>query len=132
MNELNILLADNEDFKFVTVVFAPYTGTNTYTYKTLLDVEVDDFVVVHTPSRGYQVVKVLEVLSPLEVDLEAKYEYKWLVQKVDLEHFDKVMATEKEVRAVVNKSKNKRAIAEARAAILETSDEAVITKLVRL
>lgn len=132
MNEVNVLLADREDFKFITAVFAPYTGKNTYTYKTLLDVKVDDFVLVDTPSNGYQVVQVREVLSALEVDLEVKFEYKWLIQKVDLEHYDKVIAMEKEVRSVVNKSKNKRAIKQAREAILEHADEEAVKKLVRL
>ena len=132
MKEVDILLADNEQFKFITAVFAPYTGKQTYTYKTLLAVEVDDFVVVQTPNNGFQIVQVREVLTPFEVDLEVKFSYKWVVQLLDLEHYDKVTAMEKEVLAVVNKSKNKRAIADARAAILETTDEEAVTKLVRL
>ena len=133
MNEVNILLADNENFKFATVVFAPYTGTKTYTYKTMLDIQVDDFVVVDTPSNGFQVCQVREVLTPMEVDLEVKFSYKWIVQKVDTEQYDKSVALEKSVRAFVNQSKNKRAIAEAKERILGSIDNPEeVTKLIRL
>ena len=130
MNELNILLAANKDFKFVTCIFAPFTGHNRYTHKTLLDIKEEDFLVVDTPSKGLQVVQVRKVLTPLEVDLEVKFEYKWVVQKLDLEHYNKVETMEKEVRRAVNTSKNSRALADARRAM--GIDAVTIAKLTKL
>ena len=135
MNEVNVLLADREDFKFVECVFAPYTGKQTYTHKTLLKVEVEDFLVVDTPSNGFQVVQVRNVLSPLEVDFDANYEYKWVVCGVDTEAYEKAKELEKSLRKHVNKSKNKRALKNAKEQILEGLDDASreeATKLVRL
>jgi len=131
MNEVNVLLADREDFKFVAIVFAPYTGTNTYSYKTFLDLTEDDYVVVETPTNGFQVVKVVKVLTPLEINFEVSYNYKWVVAKLDLTAYDEAVELEKEVLSVVNKSKNKRAMADAREAILDGVDVDV-KKLVRL
>lgn len=128
---MDILLADNENFKFVTVIFAPYTGKQTYTYKTLLPLEVDDFVVVDTPSKGFQVVQVREVLTPFEVDLNVPFSYKWVVQKIDTAHYTEVRAMEKEVRVFVNKAKSKQAIEVAKALLVD-SDVDTVTKLVRL
>jgi uncharacterized protein YbbC (DUF1343 family) len=132
MNEVNILLADKPGFKFVKVVFPPHTGKRSYTYKTLLDINVDDYAVVDTPSNGMQVVKVVDVLQPMEVDFDVKFSYKWLVQKVDTAAYEELQQTEQEMLAVVNKSKNKRAIAEAKEAILEGMEDEDIKKLVRL
>ena len=132
MNEVNVLLADNEDFKFVEVVFAPYTGNSTYTYKTVLDVQEDDFAVVDTPSKGFQVVQIRKLLSPFEVDFDVKFSYKWLVQKVDTSGYEQAVAKEKEILQLVNKSKNKRAITAAKEAILESTDAEAVAKLVRL
>ena len=44
--------------KFVTAIFPPYTGKQTYTYQTELDAKPGDYFVVKTPSNGYQVVKI--------------------------------------------------------------------------
>ena len=132
MNEVNVLLADNENFKFVSAIFAPYTGENTYTYKTMLDLAVDDFVVVDTPSRGFQVVQVRELLSPMEVDFDVDFNYKWIVQKVDTTAYDEARAREKEILQLVNKSKNTRALKQARKDILDNVDEETVAKLSRL
>lgn len=124
MNEVNVLLADNPNFKFVECVFYPFTGVNPYTYKTMNpDIKEDDFVVVDTPSKGFQVVQVRAIKSPLEVNLEAKYEFKWVVQRIDAEDYEKCKTVEAEVRRTVNISKNKRGLEEARKAVLDGLDE---------
>ena len=132
MNEVNVLLADRQDFKFVTAVFAPYTGTKTYTYKTFLDVAEDDFAVVDTPTNGYQVVHIREVLSPLDVNLDVNFEYRWLVSILDTEAYTKAVELEKALRREVNTSKNRRALAQAKADILNGLDTDAVERTVKL
>ena len=109
MNEVNILLATNEKFKFVQVKFQDeHNSQKRYTYKTTEDVEEGDYAIVFTPSNKYEVVKVISVHSPLEVDFEVKYKYKWIVQVLDTDKYESNMALEKSILAEVNKSKNKR------------------------
>ena len=45
--------------KYLICVFAPYTGKRTYTY--LADAVPGDYLVVKTPSNGYQVVRVVGI-----------------------------------------------------------------------
>ena len=103
MNIADTFLSENEDFKFVSVVFAPYTGDNRYVYKTLFDVEVDDLFVVQTPSSQYQVVQVKDIVAADEVS--DGFNYKWLVQPVLLEGYEKLKETE---RAIVKKLRTAR------------------------
>lgn len=135
MKDINILLADNEDFKFVVGVFAPYTGQKGYTYKTVLDVEVDDFVIVETPSNGFQIVKVVEVASPFDIDLNSNIKYKWVVDKLDLSHYEKCKEQEKALLQYVNRSKNKQAVEEAKQILVESLGKDAgeeVKKLIRL
>ena len=129
MNEVNVLLADNPNFKFVSVLFAPFTGRNTYTYKTFFDVQPEDYVVIDTPSKGLSVVQVQEVLSPAEVDFDVSYNYKWVVSQIDTEAYLKATELEKKVLAKVNKSKNKRAMKEAQEMIMSGLDADTIAEV---
>ena len=111
MNEVNVLLATNEQFKFVLVKFQDeHNDLKLYTYKTTEDVEEGNYAIVFTPSNKYEVVKVVSVHSPLEVDFEVKYSYKWIVQVLDTNKYESNIALEKSILAEVKKSKNKRLI----------------------
>ena len=132
MSTLNILLASNPDFKFVTVVFK--NAAQPYTYKTTLDVEEGDTVVVDTPRTGFTCVKITGILKPEEVDLTA-FEYAWVVSKVDLEHYEKVKEIQVQVNKVINDSKRAKLISEMKAQLVETVGEDTVKqveKLVRL
>jgi hypothetical protein len=89
-----VFLAENPNFKYVSCVFAPYTGTKEYTYKTMLPVAVGDYVVVQTPSKEYQVVRIRSVIDPLEFKGIAGIKYKWIMQIVDTTHYDKCVEIE--------------------------------------
>ena len=95
MNLIDTFLSDNPNFTYVSVVFPPYSGTKEYTYKTLLPLEVDDYVVVQTPNNAYQVCQVRQVLLPEEAVLAIDINYKWVVQKVDFEAYEACKKTEK-------------------------------------
>lgn len=108
MNELNILFAANPTFKFVTVTFA--NSSRAYTYKTTLDLEPGDFVIVNTPSTGFTCAEVTDVLSLEQADLKEGIRYKWVVQKVDAAYYDEVKAMEQEVQKAVNDNRRTKMI----------------------
>lgn len=70
----------------------------TYTYKARLEdnIQVDDTVVVESPTDGFVCVKVVAVDAVPDIDLDADFEYKWIVQKVDTTIYEKMNEKEKE------------------------------------
>ncbi len=112
MNNANLLLSQNPNFKFVEVKFREEISKNimpsldgesskSYTYKTTLDVKEDDLVIVHTPSGEYKVVRVVSVKELHDVD--NSFEYKWVVSKVDLDYYESCKRTESEIKKAVNR-----------------------------
>lgn len=69
-----------------------------YTYKALkvTGVKVGDSVVVDSPSKGLCVVPVVEVHDTPQIDLDAPFEYKWIVQKVDRAEYDSLVDKERQ------------------------------------
>lgn len=135
MNLVDTFLTDNENFKFVSVVFAPYTGTREYTYKTLLDLQEEDFVVVQTPNNGYQVVQVREVMEPLEAEVQDNINYKWVVQKIDFEDYNACKDMEKQLMKKLKKAearKRQQELRESASTFLSDEERAETAKLVRL
>lgn len=133
MSDLNLILAENENFKFVVARFNG--ASNTYTYKTTLDLQVDDFVVVETPSNGFQVVQVVEVASADEFELTYSGKLKWVVSKVDTDYYEEVRTMEREANKHLNKAKRIKARREHLAALTEELGEEELNevkKLVRL
>jgi hypothetical protein len=107
MNTANLILSQNIAFKFITVLFNEQnqdrlatSSFKTYTYKTTLELTAEDLVVVESPT-GFKVVRVDSVLDISEVD--NKYEYKWVVSKVDLDYYEKCKLAESSVKKQVNK-----------------------------
>lgn len=103
-NEINMLLAQNPNFKFVKVLFSP-NATKLYTYKMLEDVEIGQQVIVDTPDNGLIVVKVEQILKLHELDLNPHYAYKWVVQVIDTTKYDEYREKENEVKKVINEAK---------------------------
>lgn len=135
MNLSDTFLTENPKFKFVSIVFAPYTGSKEYTYKTLLDLEEGDFVVVQTPSKEYQCVQVRSVIDPLEAELISGINYKWVVQKVDMAHYEECRDMEKQVQLKLRKAesrKRQQELRESAAEFLTDDEKAETAKLVRL
>lgn len=130
----NYILTENEDFKFVEVVFSPYTGLNTYTYKTLrTDLEVDDLVVVPT-NKFHQVAKIKGFIDPLDITLQ-DFKYKWIIQKVDTTDYDKCVEMEDAVNAKLTAATRRAKAEELKRQVTEqlTAEErSETTKLLRL
>ena len=127
MNKADLLLSERDNFRFYNCVFAPYTGTKVYAYKTFEVLEPGDFAVVETPTSGFQVVKVVEEADMLE--LNASVQYKWLVGKVDFTQYQQSRELEATIITAVRKAENKRVLADLRDSIPEVDE---VRKLVRL
>lgn len=129
------ILSENENFRFISVVFAPYTGIKEYTYKTVLPLEEGDYVVVSTPSNQYQVVQVRAVLNPLEINIDPRITYKWVVAKVDMAHYNECVAMEATLSAQLHKAALRKRQQELKNDVMEflTEEErSAAVKLVRL
>lgn len=129
MNKNNVALAMLDNVKAVEVVFSPSNGR--YTYMTLLDLEVGDKVVVDTPRSGLVVVTVAK--TNVDWDIDAKFDYKFIVNKVDTAQYDAVNHAMAEVKSLIEAERK----AQARKAVVEqlglkASTVAKINKLVKL
>jgi len=110
MSYANLLIANaNPDFKFILVRFTNDDGNKSkpYMYKTLLDVEVGQQVVVDSPT-GVAIVEVFEVTPAIECDHEAAFRIKWIVSVVDRAHYNDCVEMEKVVLGKVNKMQAKK------------------------
>jgi len=68
-----------------------------YTYKVARDVEVkvDDFVVVYSDARGLVIARVVEVHETPQIDVDASFDYKWIVQRIDREAYQRRVDAER-------------------------------------
>lgn len=109
MNHINILLAKNENFKFVSCVFNINQEAKlqkTYTYKTLLDVKEGDLVVAPTQQGTFETIRIVEV----GVDYQGAFDIKWIAAKLDTAHLDECKAMEEEIKQLfVEEQKRKKA-----------------------
>lgn len=75
-------------------------GTHTlekrYTFKTFLDLKPGDVVVVpdNAYNKNYSVAMVNSVDAAPDIDFDADFEYKWIIDKVNMEQYEKVLQTE--------------------------------------
>lgn len=129
MNKNNVALAMLDNVKAVEVVFSPSNGR--YTYMTLLDLEVGDKVVVDTPRSGLVVVTVAK--TDVEWDIDARFDYKFIVNKVDTAQYDAVNHAMAEVKSLIEaerKTQARKAVVEQLG--LKATTVAKINKLVKL
>lgn len=129
MNKNNVAIALFETAAAIEVTF-PRSG-GLYTYMTLDEVAVGDKVIVNTPQAGLQVVTVTKVNA--DWDIDAKYDYKFIVGRVDMSRYEEIQGAVKEVKAVIESERR----AAARKAMTDTlglkaATVAKIGKLTRL
>lgn len=105
MNKNNVAIAMFDNVTAVTVTF-PVSGGN-YTYMSLEALEVGDKVIVDTPRAGLQIVEVTKV--DVSWDVDAKYDYKFIVGKVDLTQYNKVQEAVAEVRETIEAERRNQA-----------------------
>lgn len=105
MNKNNVAIAMFDNVTAVTVTFEP-SGSQ-YTYMSLDKLEVGDKVLVDTPRAGLQVVTVAAV--DVSWDIDAKFDYKFIVGKVDLDRYNQVQAAIKEVKETIEAERRNQA-----------------------
>ena len=134
MSDLNLFLAEaNENFKIVVVQFP--TSSKKYHYKTVLDIEEGDMIVVDAPSTGFTVLEALEVIPAIETELSYNFQLKWVVSKVDIEHYEACKKMEREATKTLNQLKYTRRRKELMADLEDVIGEdgiKQVKKLVRL
>lgn len=99
MSDINLILAENPNFNFVGVEFNQTKG-KTYYYKTLEQFEDGDKAIVDSPRDGLVVVTVVEANA--ECLLDTEYNYKWIVQKVDLTKYNEAIELETNIKKMPN------------------------------
>jgi len=106
-----------EGLKTVKVKFKDY-DKKFYTYKTLWDHEVGDFVVVRVQDE-YKVVEVMEVDDVPDLNIHSDVNYKWIVDKVDIDHHKTILDTESEMSKELRRVEQKGVINKAREMMAE-------------
>lgn len=96
-NYSRAILLFNENIRVVNICYEPDTDRvkqTRYPYKTLdQTIQKDDYVVIPTDTRhGFTVVRVDAV--DVEVELESGVDLKWIVDKVDMPLYNKVLSEE--------------------------------------
>jgi len=68
-----------------------------YTYKVPRDeaIAIDDYVVVHGEHSGLAIGRVVRVDADPRIDVDAPYDYKWIVQRVDRETYQRRVDAER-------------------------------------
>jgi hypothetical protein len=79
---------------------APSIRSKTYVYKApkTWELVAGDFALVMV-NTALKIVRICEIHAEPQIDLEAQYPYKWLVQKIDMSEYDALMTREQEFDA---------------------------------
>jgi hypothetical protein len=101
---LAVLLA-SDDVKLIDCTFDKYNSGKEYTFKTVLDVEPGDFVLVEAGS-WYNVARVTN--NHTEPNMNDNITYKWAFAKVDLGELDRLKEKENEAIKVIRNAELKR------------------------
>ena len=107
MKQRHLISLLQNDYVTVQVVFqrpenaAPTPSTNRrYTYKARMPISKDDIAIVEACGR-LAIVKVVEVNDVPQIDMDADYDYKWIVQRIDRSAYDATVAVEKKFAAAM-------------------------------
>lgn len=101
MQHKHLLALLQSGYTTIEVMF-PVTDSSklpkAYTYKARLEdnIQKGDHVVVDSPSKGLTVVEVVNVHKTPNIDLDAPFTYKWIVQKINRAAYDDTLAKEAE------------------------------------
>lgn len=120
----NLISALSSTLKTVGIQYKDAHGVafgRVYTYKTDLELEVGEEVIVDAPSTGLTVVVVTEVHNLANIDSSASFAYKWVVAKVDVkshaERLERQQELEKEFAIIQAKVEKMNKIKELKAAL---------------
>lgn len=106
-DKLVALLQATKGVKTVKVKFS--NGGSAYTYKTMLDLKKDDWVVVE--ARGaYSTAKVIEMDEVPDINPEADFELAWVVTRVDTKQIEAIREEEKSIARQITMTEAKKRI----------------------
>lgn len=98
----NITALLQQDINTVKVIFE--RDGKEYQYKTNLNLEVGDPVVVKVKSSGQlKVVKVVQVDNDLDVSCFEDFELQWIVQRVNLDMYDQLNTRDDQMTQMITK-----------------------------
>lgn len=108
-----------KDFTTIKVVFDPapsWTHQRAYTYKALksMKVKVEDKVLVVLPSGDLKVGRVVEVHPMPQITGKEAFDFKWIVQRIDLERHIKLTAQDAAFAEWVAEQDTKRLLKQSR------------------
>lgn len=106
-DKLVALLQATKGVRTVKVKFS--NGGSAYTYKTLDTHRPNDFVVVEA-REAYSVAKVIEMDEVPDINPEADFELKWVVQCIDTTRVDAIKEEEKTLARQIAMNEAKRRI----------------------
>lgn len=106
-DKLVALLQATKGVRTVKVKFS--NGGSAYTYKTLDTHRPNDFVVVEA-REAYSVAKVIEMDEVPDINPEADFELKWVVQSIDTARVDAIKDEEKTLARQIAMNEAKRRI----------------------
>lgn len=114
MDSSKIVFLVNDHVSAVRAVYEDDNSAKKYVFKCFdQSIKIGDLAVVQTGTRfGFTVVKILE--TNIDVDFDSPIEFKWLVQKVDLDGFNGILAQEGQAIAAVQSAELRRKKAELR------------------
>jgi len=85
----------------------PNHGNKEYTYKTNLPLAIGDFVVVQVKEE-FKVVKVVKLDSVPAIETNCDYPLKWIITKVDISGYDRLLKHDETCTMAVTAAENKR------------------------
>lgn len=113
MKEVTALLCANKEFKFIAVKFETNNTSSgwskPYTFKTLLDVKIEDKVVVPVTRDGelkFKIASVIEVLLPYQIDFDG-VTHAWVASILDFSVYEECIEAEKKMVLQLNMAKAK-------------------------
>lgn len=117
VKETHLLTLLQKDYTTIKVKFfdgTPPSDSGDYTYKAPHSMQLakDDKVVVYGGAR-LKVARVAEVHEEPQIDMDAPYALKWVVQKVDLAYYEEQQAREAAALAMLNQRRKEVAVKEA-------------------
>lgn len=74
-----------------------------YTFKAEVDnnLQVGDYAIVHA-NHALKIVKIVQVHDTPNIDINAKFEYKWVIQKIDFANFKQRLDEQKQLENLLN------------------------------
>jgi len=125
MHNSKIVLLINDDVRLIKGAYDE--GATPEVFKTMdQGIVKDDFCVVESGTRhGMTTVKVTEV--DIDIDFDSHHEVKWVVQRINKEDFDDLLAMEKNAIIKVQEAEKRRRKAELRDSLFRDHEDQMKT-----